>query len=158
MSETSKVEMELELIQLYPVMQEMLDSGGTVNFNPRGTSMLPMLHNSGDRVVIKAPDKPLKKYDLPLYRRKDGHFVLHRIVRKPKNNIYSMCGDNQWVIENGIEHSQIIGVVTKFVRNGKEISVDNVWYKIYCRIWVAIMPLRHLIIGGLRRIKRLVKM
>jgi signal peptidase I len=142
---------------MYDVMQEMLESGGSVNFNPRGTSMLPTLMNEGDRVVIVKPKGELKKYDLPLYRRSDGSFVLHRIVRNPKNGVYTMCGDNQWVLEEGVNHSQIIGVVVSMCRKGKNISVNNALYKFYVKIWVTIMPIRHIVIGGLRRIKRLIK-
>ena len=148
---------EVRLAELYPVMKEVLDSGGTANFNPHGTSMLPMLHNDGDRVILKKPEGELKKYDLPLYRRTDGAFVLHRVVRKPENGVYTMCGDNQWVLEKGIRHEQIIGVVTAFDRKGKRINADNKAYMLYARVWVAIMPLRRLFIGGGRKIKGAIK-
>ena len=148
---------EVRLAELYPVMKEMLDSGGTVNFNPHGTSMLPMLHDDGDRVVLKKPEGELKKYDLPLYRRENGAFVLHRVVKKPQNGIYTMCGDNQWALELGIKHDQIIGVVVEFERKGKKISAENKLYKLYTRVWVAIMPLRHLVIGGGRKVKGILK-
>lgn len=134
----------VKLSQLYDVMTEMLEADGSVNFNPRGTSMLPMLHNDGDRVIIVKAKNALKKYDLPLYRRDDGQFVLHRIVKKPVNGIYSMCGDNQWQIEKNINHSQIVGVVTGFYRSNKFYSVDNIGYKAYCRLWVALRPIRML--------------
>ena len=150
-------EVQVRLEQMYPVMKEMLDNGGTVNFPPHGTSMMPMLHNDGDKVMIKKPDGELKKYDLPLYRRDNGAFVLHRIVRKPENGIYTMCGDNQWVLEKGVRNDQIIGVVVSFTRKGREISAENKLYKLYTRIWVTIMPLRHLVIGGARRIKGILK-
>lgn len=142
------------MADLYAVMAEKLEAGGRVNFNPKGTSMLPMLSNDGDRVEIKKATEPLKKYDLPLYRRVDGQFVLHRVVKKPENGVYTMCGDNQWQLERDINHSQIVGVVTAFERKGKKYTVDNVGYKVYCRVWVAIMPLRHLFFGGLNRVKR----
>ena len=150
-------ELQVHLSQMYPVMKEMLESGGTANFNPHGTSMLPMLHDDGDRVVLKKPEGELKKYDLPLYRRDDGAFVLHRVVRKPENGTYTMCGDNQWHLEKGIRPDQIIGVVISFERKGKKISADNALYKLYARVWVNIMPLRHLFIGGTRKIKSIVK-
>lgn len=142
------------MADLYAVMAEKLEAGGRVNFNPKGASMLPMLSNDGDRVEIKKATEPLKKYDLPLYRRVDGQFVLHRVVKKPENGVYTMCGDNQWQLERGINHSQIVGVVTAFERKGKKYTVDNVGYRVYCRVWVAIMPLRHLFFGGLNRVKR----
>ena len=140
---------QIHLADIYDVMKEKLDAGGTVNFNPRGTSMLPMLHNDGDRVEIIKAREPLKKYDLPLYRRPDGSFVLHRVVRKPRpDGSYVMCGDNQWQLEYGISHEDIVGVVIAFERKGRHIQVDNPLYRFYCIIWVGIMPLRHLVFGG----------
>jgi len=139
-------------------MREKLEAGGTAYFNPRGTSMLPMLHNDGDKVKLKKADKPLKKYDLPLYIRDDGAFVLHRVVRRPSpDGTYTMCGDNQWRLERGIRHDQLVGVVVAFKRNGREYSTDSRLYKLYCRIWVAAMPLRHLLFGGINKIKRILK-
>ena len=132
---------KVHLADMLEPMQAMLKSGGTVNFNTNGTSMLPMLHNKGDRVILKQADEPLKKYDLPLYQRADGAFVLHRVV-KAEGTTYTMCGDNQYILEKGVDHSQIIGVVTQFVRKGKTISVDNKLYIIYSRIWVFTRPLR----------------
>lgn len=142
---------------MYEAMEDMLKAGGEVNFNTRGTSMLPMLHQDGDRVIIIKPKGTLKKYDIPLYRRADGSFVLHRIVRAPKGEVYDICGDNQWDIEKGVKHSQVIGVVTDFYRNGRKISCKNKLYKMYSIIWVSIMPLRKVIIGGGRKIKGMVK-
>ncbi|MGN1317942.1 MAG: S24/S26 family peptidase [Lachnospirales bacterium] len=148
---------QVKLAEIYDVMVEMLESGGTVNFNPNGTSMLPTISNHGDRVVIKKPMRRLKKYELPLYRRSDGSFVLHRVVRVYDDS-YGMCGDNQWVIEKSVKDSQIVGLVTEIYRKGRKIDVNkSLFYKIYIFIWVNIMPLRHIFFGGLNRIKKIVK-
>ena len=69
------------LDELMPLISERLSAGGSVRFSPHGTSMLPMLKDGRDQVVLSPlPDK-LKKYDLPLYRRENGQYVLHRIVK-----------------------------------------------------------------------------
>ena len=69
---------------LLPVMQEQLAKGEKVTFVVNGTSMQPMIINGKDSVVLKKANGRLKKYDLPFYRRDDGHFVLHRIVKIQK--------------------------------------------------------------------------
>ena len=46
-----------------------------------GVSMYPMLRNRRDTIIVKPPTAPLKKYDVPLYRRGDD-YVLHRIIGK----------------------------------------------------------------------------
>lgn len=138
--------LKVTLEQTVDVMEEILENGGAVNFNPRGISMMPMLHMDGDRVIIKKPQGYLKKYDLPLFRRDDGKFVLHRVVKKPsEEGIYSICGDNQRRVEKNVRHDQIIGVVTGFYRKGKFISCDSFLYKLYCRIWVNTRPIGFII-------------
>ena len=56
-------------------------AGQSVRFSPRGVSMLPMLRQGRDSVVLSPAPKQLRKYDLPLYRRDDGSYVLHRVVK-----------------------------------------------------------------------------
>ena len=145
------------LSEIYDVMKEMLENGGTVDFNPRGTSMLPTIRNDGDRVVLKKKDK-LKKYDLPLYLRDNGQFVLHRVYRVNPDGTYNMCGDNQWHIEENVRPDQIIGTVIKINRNGKVFSTTNLIYRIYVMLWVTIRPIRRIIIGGSRRILKILKL
>lgn len=142
------------LSDVYDVMMEMLNSGGTVNFNPRGTSMLPTLHNDGDRVVLKKFDT-LKKYDLPLYLRDDGQFVLHRVHKVNSDGTYNMCGDNQWHLEKGVRPDQIIGTVVSIQRGNKVIKTTNPLYKLYVVLWVKSRVLRRIVVGGFRKIKRI---
>lgn len=142
------------LSDVYDVMMEMLNSGGTVNFNPRGTSMLPTLHNDGDRVVLKK-FKTLKKYDLPLYLRDDGQFVLHRVHKVNSDGTYNMCGDNQWHLEKGIRPDQIIGTVVSIQRGNKVIKTTNPLYKLYVVLWVKSRVVRRIVVGGFRKIKRI---
>ncbi|MEI3162623.1 MAG: S24/S26 family peptidase [Lachnospirales bacterium] len=142
------------LSDVYDVMMEMLNSGGTVNFNPRGTSMLPTLHNDGDRVVLKKFDT-LKKYDLPLYLRDDGQFVLHRVHKVNSDGTYNMCGDNQWHLEKGVRPDQIIGTVISIQRGNKVIKTTNPLYKLYVVLWVKGRVVRRIVVGGFRKIKRI---
>ena len=117
---------------LYPIIKEQLDAGGKAAFVIHGTSMLPMLKNGIDSVRIKKPEGRLKKYDIPFYRRKDGAFVLHRIV-KVKNDSYVCRGDNQTVNEHGVTDDMIIGVVEAFTDNEKWIDVTDVSYIKYAK-------------------------
>ncbi len=120
----------VKLEEMLPVMNEILDSGGEVSFTPNGNSMRPMLHFGRDEITIRKPSGRLKKYDLPLYQRENGKFILHRIIGENKDG-YIARGDNQLEKEYGITDSQIIGVVTKFKRNGKSYSVNGFFYKLY---------------------------
>lgn len=134
--------------ELSPVITEVLQAGGEVTFTPSGTSMMPMLHDRTDKVILKKAEFPLKKYDLPLYCRDDGKFILHRVVEARGDGTYIMCGDNQWIRELGIRDDNIIGVVKAFERNGKVYNCTDKSYILYCRFWDFIYPARKFLKRG----------
>lgn len=137
-----------------PVMQEKLESGGEVTFIVSGVSMQPMIINRRDSVTIKKATYPLKKYDIPFYRRDDGQFVLHRIVKVQKNGNYTCRGDNQTFNEYDVRDDQVIGVVTAFERNGKRVMVEKSFkYKLYCRSRMVVWRFR-MLAYYLKRIKK----
>lgn len=144
-----------DLDSLMPLIKERLSSGHSVTFSPRGISMLPMLRQGKDTVTLSPITAPLKKYDLPLYRRDDGKFVLHRIVAVGED--YSCIGDNQYYLESGLRHDQMIAVVSKFKRGKRVISVNSLWYKLYCRFWHNTRPFRFFCIRAVAKIRRILK-
>ncbi len=116
-----KVNMET----LLPFIEEAFSRGLDFQIPITGTSMNPLLYQNRDYVKIKKPVLPLKVGDIPLYRRKDGAFVLHRVVDIKENGEYVMCGDNQFLLEYGITDANIIGIAKILVIDGKEIDVDS---------------------------------
>ena len=106
--------------------------GKSVRFAPQGISMWPMLRQGIDTVVISPLPQTLKKYDLPLYRRDDGSYVLHRIVKTGET--YTCAGDNQKKLESGVRRDQMIALVTGFYRGDKYHSVNEPGYRLYCRL------------------------
>ena len=130
----------VRLEQALPMMQEALARGSLVRFMPNGTSMLPMLRQGIDSVTLSPAPEKLRKYDLPLYRRDNGQFVIHRIVRAGET--YTCVGDNQFALERGLRRDQMIALVTSFSRGEKEISVTAPSYRLYCRLWHWSRPIR----------------
>ena len=92
---------EVLLAELMPLIEEQLESGQSVRFSPKGVSMLPMLRQGRDQVTLTALHGSPKKYDILLYRRGNGSFVLHRVVKI--GNTYTCIGDNQFVYEKAYE-------------------------------------------------------
>ena len=140
--------LRVSIDELVPLFEERLAAGQTVEFSPMGTSMLPMLRQGRDTVILSPPPEKLKKYDIPLYRRKNGKYILHRIVGA--DECYTCMGDNQTEREQGIEKDQILAVVSAFKRGGRLHSVNEPLYRAYCVLWVASRPVRR-IWRGLRR-------
>ncbi len=133
-------EQEIALEAAMPMIRSCLAKGQSVTFRPKGTSMLPMLRQGMDSITLSSAPERLKKYDLPLYQRTDGSFVLHRVVAVGQT--YTCIGDNQTVLEHGIAPGQIIGVVTEFTRGNKRWTVDQRAYRAYCRFWHYTRPVR----------------
>ena len=130
----------VQIDSLMPVFRERLAQGQSIRFSPRGTSMLPMLRQGIDSVLLSPVPEKLRKYDLPLYQRKDGRYVLHRIVEVGQT--FTCMGDNQFVPEPGLEQGQMIALVTAFYRREKEYKVSDWRYRLYCRFWHHSRPLR----------------
>lgn len=129
----SSFERQMQLEQLMPIFREQLSKGQAVRFFPRGVSMLPMLRQGIDSVVLSPVPKKWKKYDLPFYQRENGQFVMHRIVKVGEE--ITCIGDNQFALERGLKPEQMIGIVTAFYRGEKRHSVTEFGYQLYCRFW-----------------------
>ena len=122
-----------------------LDRSGKIIYTNKGVSMLPLLREGRDAMIIEKPKGRLQKYDVPLYIRPDGAYVLHRIL-KVREWDYVIAGDNCISREYGITDDDIIGVMTAIVRNGKTIKTDNFWYKLYYHVWCDFFPIRAFIL------------
>ena len=121
--------------------KEQLELHGKIIYTNVGTSMMPLLRQGRDVMIIERPTGRLKKYDVPLYIRPDGMYVLHRILKVRKND-YVICGDHCTVKEYGITDNDIVGVLTGVIRDGKTITTDSLGYKLYYHLWCDFFPIR----------------
>ena len=106
-----------------------------------GTSMLPMLKERRDTVVVKPLNAPPKKYDVVLFRR-DGQLVLHRVVGR-KDDHFLIRGDNCIGCDRATQ-AQILGKMTSFTRKGKQRNANSLLWRHYGRFWVLSFPVRRL--------------
>ncbi|MGN1051141.1 MAG: S24/S26 family peptidase [Acutalibacteraceae bacterium] len=122
--------------------EEEIKRRGYLLYRNKGNSMFPLIRQGRDLVLIsKKPNGKLKKYDVPLYRRNSGQYVLHRIL-KVRTDDYVLCGDNRWQRETGISDQHIIGVLTAVIKNGKKIPTTALRYRIYTHLWCDLFYLR----------------
>ena len=128
-----KTETLVSMDELVPIIREVISMGRSVQIFPRGISMLPMLRQVIDSVVLAPVPPKLKRYDIPLYRRDNGQYVLHRIVRV--DDTYTCVGDNQFIAEPGLRHDQMIAVVTAFYSGNKKHDITETGYLLYCYLW-----------------------
>ena len=121
----------VNLKEFWPVMKEVIESGGEFTFRPHGTSMMPLIREGVDQVVLVKADS-IKAGDAVFYLRDNGQFVLHRIV-KIKNGGYVMCGDNQVSLEYGITDKHILAKMKAVIRDGQVIDETNDKYRRYVK-------------------------
>ena len=125
--------------------EEIIERDGRLIYTNKGDSMMPLIKEGRDLLVIEKTNARLKRFDVPLYKRDTGQYVLHRII-KVRQNDYVICGDNRVNKEYGITDRHIIGVLTAVIRNGKELSVNSTKYKAYVRLWYLLFPVRFIFI------------
>lgn len=135
---------------------EIIERDGRLIYTNKGDSMLPLIKEGRDLLVIEKTNGRLKRFDVPLYKRDTGQYVLHRIV-KVRQNDYVICGDNRANMEYGITDRHIIGVLTAVIRNGKELSVNSTKYKLYVYLWYLLFPFRFVFIKAQNLIRRIKK-
>lgn len=153
--------MILPLEQIFPVMQEQLALGQEVVLTITGNSMSPFVRHRRDQVVLVAADAAaLQPGDVPLIRRDNGQFVLHRIVERDDGAVrrcwgckkaypsatddlrYTLLGDAQWEIEPDVRADQILAVATAFIRKGRRWECDSPAYRRNRLLWHRLLPLR----------------
>ncbi len=135
-------DIQVRLKELWPLMQERLATGETVQFTIKGTSMRPLLVGGRDQVILAPVPEKLKKYDLPLYLRDNGQFVLHRIVEVGET--FTCVGDNQTELETGLRQEQMLALAVGFVRKGRKYSINSPIYWLYCHFWHHTRPIRRM--------------
>ncbi len=139
-----------DMNELGPFIEESIKSGKKVKLTVTGDSMYPLFKSRIDTVVLavfEKENKPAdyKKYDIVFYKRDNGRYILHRIL-KEKNGAFVIAGDNETVKEYPVRKDQIIAKVTGFIRKNKFHSSDELFYRIYAFLWVNLFSLRPLIL------------
>ena len=145
----------IELAALLPLIREVLSRGGEFELHPRGVSMRPTICEDRDTVMLSTFTTPPKRGDLLLYQRTTGAFVLHRVVRVEKDGTLSMRGDNQYFIERGIRTEQVIAVVRRYYRRGREMRTDSLRVRLYSARRTFTYPFRRIARAVWRRVRKL---
>lgn len=113
-------------------IEQLLVRDSVVTYVVEGKSMLPMLCPNKDVVTIKKrePDQVPQLNDVVLYRAK-FNLVLHRIVKILPNDKYEIMGDNCSQSDLYVDKDQIIGILDKFIHNGKSYTLIDPVYMDY---------------------------
>lgn len=118
---------KIKIDTIRPLIDSAFERGETFTFKPNGISMLPFIEGGKESVTICQYNGGAKKFDIVFYRRSDGKYVMHRIVKITPSG-YGVCGDNQWWVES-VSDESIFAIVSE-VENKK---MQGLRYSLYCR-------------------------
>lgn len=96
---------------IWNCVEEMLEKDGVCVTDFSGISMMPMLRQAEDRIMLVRPQFPLEVGTVVLFRRGNQR-VLHRIVAI-RGDTYQIRGDN-CVTSDWARREQIIGVLAGY--------------------------------------------
>ena len=138
-------------------VEELLAEGNIIRKKIKGYSMYPMLLPDRDEVLIqKVNPATLKRGDVVLYRREHSILVLHRIWKRKGDKFYTV-GDNQSKIEGPLDAGQIKGKMIGFIRKGKHISAEGLFYRLCSGVWLRLRPVRPYLSKAVHEIKKIKK-
>lgn len=136
-------------------IEKLLNDNNIIQIEPQGYSMYPLFIPGRDKAILEKVDfNTLHTNDIILYRRDQGILVLHRICKITSSGYY-LVGDNQYEIEGPLRKNQIFGHCIGFIRNGKEISTQNILYRTITRLWLILLPVRKYCFSFTRLVRRL---
>ena len=141
---------KIKSAEMFPVIKEILEGGGSAWITVTGMSMYPFLREDEDCVELSSTSiDTIKRGDIVLIQRITGEYILHRVLRREKESFYIIGDAQQWV-EGPLMPEQLIAVVTAVKRNKLQFTCQNKFWKLLVKIWINMIPLRHLFIKGIR--------
>lgn len=134
-------------------IEQLLAEGTSAEFMLRGDSMLPLLRNQRECVVI-APVDPstIAVGDVLLFRFRGIH-LLHR-VRRIEGDSLVMVGDGNYHQYEICQREDVVGRMERFRRpSGRMVECTSRRWRWASQVWCSLPPLvRRLVLGILRRI------
>ncbi len=133
---------------------EVLKERGQYIGPTAGVSMLPMLKNRRDTIVVNAKTERLKPLDVALYRRGEA-YILHRVLSVTERG-YIIRGDNCYEDEI-VPEEAVIGVLTEFFRKDKHYVCTDEKYLRYVRKRLKYYKPRRFFVATKRKIVAAIK-
>ena len=120
-------------------IEELLKQEGKFLGPTKGVSMLPMLKEGRDTIVVYPKKERLAPYDVALYKRGED-YSLHRVISVTDWG-YIIRGDNCYYDEK-IKEDRVIGVLGEYFKGDKHVLLTDKEYIKYSKRIVKNYPIR----------------
>lgn len=140
-------------------IEAQLDEHGVYYATTVGDSMAPLFHTHQKVVFLRKKTGRLRRLDVPLVRRDDGGYVLHRIVRVLPDG-YVTRGDNRLHCDPPVREDQVLARMEGYYTGSVYTPVTAPRYRAYVCFWAGRNPWRLAflaccaLLGKVRRIFR----
>jgi len=129
--------------------EEILATEGVLCTTNVGVSMMPLLRQKRDVIVLKPADREYRPLDIVLFCRDraegDNAYVLHRILKVLPGGFYWIVGDN-CVSGEVVEERQIMALLTGIRRGEKDFDFSSFGYRMYLLFWIRPFRLRFFVL------------
>lgn len=134
-------------------IKKAIREGHTATLRVKGFSMRLFLESQRDIVKLAPIAEAVKVRDVVLAEIAKDKYVLHRVIRRDGRQLTLMGDGNIRGTEQCLD-SHVVGVATEFYRKGrtKPDRVDSLKWRLYSSAWLALKPLRRIILGIYRRV------
>ena len=114
-------------VETLGLFQDILSSGSFLRVRVTGRSMVPLLSGGEILTIRKASPSSLKKGDLVFFRNREGHPVIHRIVKKYILNdvlTFQTRGDALIGIDSPVQEIEILGKVCTVEKGERYFNME----------------------------------
>jgi hypothetical protein len=141
----------------------LVGEGVSVTFPVNGRSMLPFIVGGRDSVILEKP-VDLRTYDVVLahvvpdnvahLKNAEKHYVIHRIVEPPGENVVLM-GDGNLVQREYCSREEVFAKVVCVVRpGGKRCPTGTFFWRLAAKVWYILLPFRRHLLWFYRKVKK----
>ena len=135
--------------------EDVIERDGAIIFPNKGSSMLPLIRQGKDLMVIEKLNGKPQLFDAVLFKRANGQYVLHRIMRECDGGYFIIgdsCSEGEFVSEE-----QIIGRLSAVIRGGKRLDVSDFKCRCYVFLVRCCNPVRKPVLAAARRVHSITK-
>jgi hypothetical protein len=116
--------------------------------------MMPFLRENIDSVELSSVGfDDLHFGQVTLIKRKNGQYILHRLIRKKKDCFY-IAGDAQLWTEGPLLPEQLVAVVTTVWRRDRSVSPTGILWQTLSIIWWLRLPARYILSKPYRLLRK----
>ncbi len=132
-------------VEFFEDITRLLEGGQTVTFRTKGRSMVPFIVGGRDSVTLRRACGQIVVGDIVLARLQGGRYVLHRVYCKD-GNVLTLMGDGNLKATEECRQSDVVGVVTHIVRNGRTVDCTSAAERRRATLWRKLVAVRRVVI------------